>query len=86
MSASRSLPSVVYFEYCGFLLYHTEPSVKKFDVVDCDFLTVPLMLAVPFFFFKYCFKIIVGFIARLGGFVIICQPIADEFAEFISFS
>ena len=51
LSTSRSLPSVVYFEYCGFLLYRTEPSVKKFDVVDCDFLTVPLILAVPFFFF-----------------------------------
>ena len=36
LSASQSLPSitevwpsVVYFEYCGFLLYRTEPSVKK---------------------------------------------------------
>ena len=53
LSASRSLPSVtevwpsvIYLEYCGFLLYRTEPSVKKVEVVDCDFIAVPLMLAV----------------------------------------
>ena len=53
MSASRSLPSVtevwpsvIYLEYCGFLLYRTEPSVKKVKVVDCDFIAVPLILAV----------------------------------------
>ena len=39
-------PSVIYLEYCGFLLYRTEPSVKKVEVVDCDFIAVPLMLAV----------------------------------------
>ena len=53
MSASRSLPSVtevwpsvIYLEYCGFLLYRTEPSVKKVKVVDCNFIAVPLILAV----------------------------------------
>ena len=39
-------PSVIYLEYCGFLLYRTEPSVKKVEVVDCDFIAVPLMLSV----------------------------------------
>ena len=50
LSASRSLPSitevwpsVVYFEYCWFLPYRTEPSVKKIEVVDCDFIAVPLI-------------------------------------------
>ena len=53
LSASRSLPlvtevwpSVIYLEYCGFLPYRTEPSVKKVEVVDCDFIAVPLMLSV----------------------------------------
>ena len=53
LSASQSLPSVtevwpsvIYLEYCGFLLYRTEPSVKKGKVVDCDFIAVPLILAV----------------------------------------
>ena len=53
LSTSRSLPlvtevwpSVIYLEYCGFLLYRTEPSVKKVEVVDCDFIAVPLMLSV----------------------------------------
>ena len=53
LSASRSLPSVtevwpsvIYLEYCGFLLYRTEPSVKKVKAVDCDFIAVPLILAV----------------------------------------
>ena len=53
MSASQSLPSVtevwpsvIYLEYCGFLLYRTEPSVKKGKVLDCDFIAVPLILAV----------------------------------------
>ena len=42
MSASRSLPSitgawpsVVYLEYCRFLLNRTEPSVTKFEVIYC---------------------------------------------------
>ena len=53
LSASQSLPSVtevwpsvIYLEYCGFLLYRTEPSVKKVKAVDCDFIAVPLILAV----------------------------------------
>ena len=53
LSASQSLPSVtevwpsvIYLEYCGFLLYRTEPSVKKRKVLDCDFIAVPLILAV----------------------------------------
>ena len=53
LSASQSLPSVtevwpsvIYLEYCGFLLYRTEPSVKKGKVLDCDFIAVPLILAV----------------------------------------
>ena len=53
LSASQSLPSVtevwpsaIYLEYCGFLLYRTEPSVKKVKVVDCDFIAVRLILAV----------------------------------------
>ena len=57
LSASRSLPSitevwpsVVYFEYCGFLPYRTEPSAKKIEVVDCDFIAVPLILAGLSFF------------------------------------
>ena len=64
LSASRSLPSitevwpsVVYFEYCRFLLYRTEPYVKKFEVVDCDFIAVPLILAVLLFlvlFLNHC--------------------------------
>ena len=28
------------------MLYRTEPSVKKVEVVDCDFIAVPLILAV----------------------------------------
>ena len=28
------------------MLYRTEPSVKKVKVVDCDFIAVPLILAV----------------------------------------
>ena len=53
MCASQSLPSVtevwpsvIYLEYCGFLLYRTEPSVKKIKVVDCGLIAVPLILAV----------------------------------------
>ena len=53
LSASQSLPSVtevwpsaIYLEYCGFLLYRTEPSVKKVKAVDCDFIAVLLILAV----------------------------------------
>ena len=53
LSASQSLPSVtevwpsvIYLEYCGFLLYRTEPFVKKVKVVDCGFIAVPLILAV----------------------------------------
>ena len=53
MSASQSLPSVtevwssvIYLEYCGFLLYRTEPFVKKVKVADCGFIAVPLILAV----------------------------------------
>ena len=46
-SVTEVWPSVIYLEYCGFLLYHTEPSVKKVEVVDCDFFgVVPLMSAV----------------------------------------
>ena len=54
LSASRSLPSntevwpsVIYLEYCGFLLYRTEPSIKKkVELVYCDFIAVPLISAV----------------------------------------
>ena len=28
------------------MLYRTEPSIKKVEVVDCDFIAVSLMLAV----------------------------------------
>ena len=46
-SVTEVWPSVIYLEYCGFLLYRTEPSVKKVEVVDCDFFgVVPLMSAV----------------------------------------
>ena len=56
LCASRSLPSitevwpsVVYFEYCRFLLYRTEPSVKIWSSrLWCDFIAVPLILAVLF--------------------------------------
>ena len=34
----------------GFLPYRTEPSVKNIEVVDCDFIAVPLILP-DFFFF-----------------------------------
>ena len=53
LSASWSLPSVrevwpsvIYLEYFGFLLYRIEPSVKKVEVVDYDFIAVPLIIAV----------------------------------------
>ena len=53
LSASQSLPSVtevwpsaISLEYCGFLLYRTEPSVKKVEVVDCDFIAVPQIITV----------------------------------------
>ena len=29
-----------------FLLYRTEPSARKVEVVDCNFITVPLILAI----------------------------------------
>ena len=53
LSASRSLPSITkvwpsvfYFEYCRFLLYRTEPSVKIWSSrLWCDFIAVPLILA-----------------------------------------
>ena len=45
-SVTEVWPSVIYLEYCGFLQYRTEPSVKKVVVVDCDFIAVLLMLAV----------------------------------------
>ena len=32
----------------GFFLYCTEPSVKKIEVADCDFIAVLLILAVLF--------------------------------------
>ena len=47
--------SVFYLEYCRFLLYRTESSVKKVEVVDCDFIAVPLSLAVAAIRILYTF-------------------------------
>ena len=38
-----------------FLLYRTESSVKKVEVVDCDFIAVPLSLAVAAIRILYTF-------------------------------
>ena len=45
-SVTEVWPSVIYSEYCGFLLYRTKLLVKKVKVVDCGFIAVPLILAV----------------------------------------
>ena len=42
----RSLAFSYLFGILWVLLYCTEPSVKKVEVVDCDFIAVPLILAV----------------------------------------
>ena len=34
-----------------FLLYRTEPSARKVEVVDCNFITVPLILAITAAYF-----------------------------------
>ena len=46
LSLTEVWPSVVYQEYCRFLLYCIKPSVKKVEAVDCDFTAVPLILTV----------------------------------------